>query len=273
MKNRKFSIGFLLSITGTLGLITTLTSCSTNLTDRTSTSTPVADSEGIQENIQRTIEHIPFGQRLPEGTVVYKGPIEQSISVGSSLPGTDIEYLGLTNDKTAQVRLDKQRAIKRGGDSLTWKGNPVEGVEIKLSDRVLWYNEKRLQLAGTIRLRVNQANPKPGPVPQIADSSSSSFLVYKVPVIYRVKQGETIPGTTLTYEGNTDKGAQLSGLPNDEYPYRQVGDSISWQGQLRSNTYLDLIARTVYYNNDSLNVTGVATIILAPTESIATVSR
>jgi hypothetical protein len=178
------------------------------------------------------------------------------------VPGTDIEYVGLTNNKTAEVRIGGQRALKRGSDSLEWKGSPVEGVSMQLSDRVLWFGGDQLQLAGTIRLSVNQATPKPASVPQITEQSTPNLIVYKLPILYRVKRKEAIPGTTLTYVGKTDKGAQLAGLPQDEYPYRQVGDSIAWQGQLRSKVYLDLVARTVVYNEDSLNVTGLATIIL-----------
>lgn len=244
---RKLPISFLSSITAIIGLITILSACGVGSPERT-TSTATPGSARIQKNIQRTL--------------VYKGPIEQSVPAGSFVPGTDIEYVGLMNNKAAEVRIGGQRALKRGSDSLDWKGSPVEGVSMQLSDRVLWFGGDRLQLAGTIRLNVNQVAPKPASVPQITDQATPNLIAYKLPIIYRVKRGEAIPGTTLTYVGKTDKGAQLAGLPKDEYPYRQVGDSIAWQGQLRSNVYLDLVARTVVYNKDSLNVTGLATIIL-----------
>lgn len=248
MMYRKIPIRFLPAIAAIVGLMTILSACGVGPSERTTTSTATPGSESIQKNIQRTL--------------VYKGPIEQSVPAGSFVPGTDIEYVGLTNNKTAEVRIGGQRALKRGSDSLEWKGSPVEGVSMQLSDRVLWFGDDRLQLAGTIRLSVNQATPKPASVPQMIDQATPNWVAYKLPIIYRVKRGETIPGTTLTYVGKTDKGAQLAGLPKDEYPYRQVGDSIAWQGQLRSKVYLDLVARTVVYNEDSLNVTGLATIIL-----------
>lgn len=261
---RKLPIRCLPVIAAIVGLMTTLSACGIGSTERTTSSTPTPGSESIQKDIQRAIENIPRGQRLAQGTLVYKGPIEQSVPAGSFVPGTDIEYVGLTNTntKTAEVRIGGQRALKRGSDSLEWKGNPVEGVSMQLNDRVLWFGEDRLQLAGTIRLSVNQVTPKPASIPQITEQATSNLIAYKLPIIYRVKRGEKIPGTTLTYVGKTDKGAQLAGLPKDEYPYRQIGDSIAWQGQLRSKVYLDLVARTVVYNEDSLNVTGLATIIL-----------
>lgn len=266
MRYRKNPINFLLSITGFVGLITILSGCGVGTLNRTSTPTP----EGTGSGIQRAIEHLPIGQRLPKGTIAYRGPIEQTVPTGSSVSGTPIEYVGLTKDNTAEVHINGQRAFKRRSDSLNWAGSPVEGVQVQLSDRVLWFGEKQLQLAGTIRLTVDNATPKPGSIPKIPEKSNAKLLVYKVPVVYRIKVGETIPGTTLTYLRNTEQGAELGGLPKDEYPYRQVGDSMTWQGQLRSGVYLNLLARTVFYNDNSLNVTGIATIILATDGSTAT---
>ncbi len=269
MRYRNIPINFLLSITGILGLITILSACGTNLSDRNSTSTPTSTPEGVQKSIQRAIEHLPKGQRLPKDTLLYKGPIEQTVPAGSFLSGTNIKYVGLTKDNTAEVSINGQRAFKRSTDSLDWAGSPVKGVQVQLSDRVLWLDQQRLRLAGTIRLRVDNVTPKTSSVPKIPDKPTPNLIVYKVPIIYRVKPGEAIPGTTLTYVGNTEKGAQLGGLPKDEFPYHQVGDSIAWQGQLRSGVYLNLLARTVLYNDDSLNVTGLASIILTTGESTA----
>lgn len=271
MRYRNIPINFLLSITGIVGLMTILSACGAGPPDRTSTATPTSTPEGVQNSIKRAIEHLPIGERLPKNTLLYKGPIEQTVPAGSFLSGTKIKYVGLTKDNTAEVSINGQRAFKRSSDSLDWAGSPVKGVQVQLSDRVLWIDQERLRLAGTIRLKVDNVTPKTSSVPQLPDKPTPNLIVYKVPIIYRVKPGEAIPGTTLTYVGNTEKGAQLGGggLPKDEYPYRQVGDSIAWQGQLRSGVYLNLLARTVLYNDDSLNVTGLATIILTTSESTA----
>lgn len=258
MRCRKTPIGFLFSIAGTIGLITILSSCGTKAPDQSSTPAP----QGIPGAIQKAIEHTTSQPRQSD-RLVYRGPIEQTIAAGSVLPSTKIQYVGATEDGTAQVLIDGQRAFKRGGDSLDWTGSPVQGVTVNLSDRVLWFNPDRLQLVGTIRLAVDNIAPQRSTIPQISNQPTPNVLVYRVPVIYRVKQGERIPGTTLTYLKNTEKGAELGGLPQDEYPYRQGGDSIVWQGQLRSGVYLDLSMRTAVYDDNNLNVTGLATIILA----------
>ena len=257
MKYREIQLRFLLSISGMVGLITIVSAC--GILSPNKTSTPTLTPEGTAR-----------GQRIPASTLVYRGPIEQTVPAGSFISGANIKYIGLREDKTAEVLINGQRAFKRSSDSLDWTGSPLNGVKIQLSDRILWFSKEQLQLVGTIRLTVTQATPKRSQVPQIANQPTPNLVIYKVPVIYRVKPGEAIPGTTLMYVQNTEKGAQLGGLPKDNYPYRKVGDSIAWQGQLRSGVYLNLLARTVLYDDDSLNVTGVATIILATGKSTAT---
>lgn len=250
MKNRKISVSFLLSI---IGLSAILSACVTGSPNRDSTPTLSPTTEGTQKTTD---------QRLPKNTLAYRGPMEESIPAGSFLPGTNIKYVGITSDKAAQINIGGQRALKRIGDSLDWKGSPLNGVDVQMRDRILWFGDKQLQLVGTMNLTIDNVAPKPSSIPQVSDKSPPNLIVHKVPVIYQVKRGETIPGTTLIYEGKTEKGVQLGGLPKDDYPYRLVGDTISWQGELRSQVYLDLLLRTVAYNDNNLDVTGWATVIL-----------
>jgi hypothetical protein len=251
MKNRKKPISFLLSI---ISLSTILSACLADFPNRNSLPTRSPNSEGTQQTTD---------QRLPQNTLTYTGPMEKSVPAGSFLPRTNIKYVGVTPDKTAEVNISGQRAFKRIGDSLEWKGSFLNGVEVQLRDRILWYSDQRLQLVGTIGLTIDNVSPKPSPIPQISDKSTPNLIVHKVPVIYQVKRGEAIPGTNLIYQGKTEKGVQLAGLPNDEYPYRLVGDTISWQGQIRPQVYLDLLLRTVAYNDNNLDLTGWATVIIA----------
>ncbi|NER27967.1 MAG: hypothetical protein F6J89_10095 [Symploca sp. SIO1C4] len=198
-----------------------------------------------------------------EKNLVYKGLVKQEVLVASFLSGTNIKYLGLTEDDSAEVNIDGQRALKRRGDSLDWQGSPLEGVTVALNQRLIILSKEKLQLGGNLRMEVEDVVPKPGLVPQAPDEPSLNLVVYKVPVLYWVKVGEEIPGTTFTYVGKTEKGAELSGLPEGDLPYRQTGDSVTWKGQLRPKVYLDLALRTTLYNEKRLNVSGLATIILA----------
>jgi hypothetical protein len=201
------------------------------------------------------------GGPILEGTLIYSGPAEIGVGAGQLVPGTDVGYLEKVDD-TAKVRIGEQRAFKRPGDSLNWAGSPLRGTDLELKQRVLWFNDRTLQLAGTVRLDIRNADPQRGPIPGQPEEPDPSLVVYKLPVLYRVKTGENIPGTTLVYGGQAEEGARLGGLSAGEYPYRQVGDSIAWQGQLRSGVFLDLLVRATLFDDSGLTVAGFATIML-----------
>jgi hypothetical protein len=89
---------------------------------------------------------------------------------------------------------------------------------------------------------------------------TTSAVHYSGPVIYSVKLGQRIPGTTVTYEGHGEDGAQLGGT--GDYPFRKEGDSVLWEGQLRDGVYLRLDVRAVQFDDRNLRVAGLATIWL-----------
>ena len=183
------------------------------------------------------------------GTLTYSGPTEQSIPMGGGIPGTDIRYMGYS-DAGAEVLIADQRAVKKPGDSLDWQGTPVQGVDVALSQRVLTANPQRLQTVGTVKVTVHDSAPQPAPFP------AGPAYSYKVAVTYSVPKGKLIPGTQITYLGKTDQGAQFGGVSG--YPYRKLGDSVSWTGQLRSNAYLDTTLRVIAYADSFVQVAGLA---------------
>jgi len=181
----------------------------------------------------------------------YKGATEETVAIGETLPGSNIRYVGFSEDG-AELLIDDQRAVKKVGDSLDWQGKPAPGVEVAVTQRILLANETRLQTVGAIKLTVQDPFPA---VAQFPDKPASS---YKVAVTYTVKRGATIPGTLITYTGKTDSGAELKGVSG--YPYRKIGDSIGWTGRLRANVYLDMTARVIAYTDDFIQVAGLATV-------------
>jgi hypothetical protein len=105
MKYRKTPVGFFISTFGIIGLMTMLSACRAGFPDKSSTPTLTPESEAVQKEVERVIEKLPIGQRVPKGMVIYKGPIEQGIPVNSFLAGSDIEYVGLKDEKTAVLAL------------------------------------------------------------------------------------------------------------------------------------------------------------------------
>lgn len=187
----------------------------------------------------------------PASTLTYSGPTEQTVPMGQMLDGSDIRYVAYS-DEGAEVTIGGQRAIKKIGDSLDWKGSPVAGVDVALALRVFSANSQRLIAVGTVRLTVHDAAPAGAQFPD------KPLYSYQVGVTYNVRRGTTIPGTLISYEGKTDEGAKLGGVSG--YPYRKLGDSIGWEGRLRDNAYLDMTLRVIAYTDDFIQVGGLATV-------------
>jgi hypothetical protein len=193
-----------------------------------------------------------------EGPVelTYTAPVEISVKAGENLPGTGIRYVGMS-EKGAEVIIAGQHALKQKGDSLDWKGNPVEGASVDLSLRVLWFTEETLHLVGTGQVVVRQPTPQPAFI-----QNDWPLKFTNAPVTYGVARNEYIPGTTIEYLGKEEEGAHLGGI--DGYPYRKGADSILWDGKLREKVYLRLNVRVLYIGEDSLRVGGTADIWIVP---------
>jgi hypothetical protein len=185
--------------------------------------------------------------------LTYQLPTTLTVPVGQAVPGTDIVYESLA-DQGAYLRIQGQRALKRAGDSVSWKGAPIEGVSVNLALRVLSFSPTELRLVGTVKIVVEGTQPTAGVI------HTTSPLHFSGPVAYGVGQGARIPGTTVTYEGQTEDGAKLGGV--EEYPFRKTGDSILWEGSLRSNVYIRLELRAVQFDDRGLRVAGLATLWL-----------
>jgi len=188
--------------------------------------------------------------RLP-----YAGPVEIAIQRGESLPGTDIQYLGET-ERGAQVLIRDSQVTKEIGDSLDWKGEMVDQVSVDQTLRVVFFTEQTLQTAGTVRVIVT--NPTPTAEPADVEAP----VHFKLPIGYRVDQGQAIPGTPITYVGQAEEGAELGNV--EGYPYRKLGDSIQWEGKLRDGIWLQLNARTAFVTEERLDIIGTADLWIRP---------
>ena len=106
--------------------------------------------------------------RLP-----YAGPVEIAVERGEFLPGTDIQYLGQT-EQGARVLIGDAQASKEIGDSLDWRGEMVDQVSVDQTLRIIFFTEQTLQTAGTVRVIVTNPAPTTGPADVIAKCVSRS---------------------------------------------------------------------------------------------------
>lgn len=186
-------------------------------------------------------------------TLTYTGPTEVYLIAGQALRPTDLVFVGV-QDRRGQFIIEDMKATRQLGDSLDWDGEPSPGVRLSLRLRVIWFRGNGVHLAGMVHVEVRDPQPSPG------GFNRGAPVQYKVPVAYRVPRGGTIPGTTLTYVGPSDRGAELGGL--EEYPFRKIADSILWEGRLRPDVGLALNLRVVYFDEQAIQVAGIAIIAL-----------
>jgi len=195
------------------------------------------------------------GRSSPE-ELFYTAPFEIGVTAGNFLPGTDLQYMGVT-DGSAEVYIKGQRALKQRADSLSWEGGVREDVSLDLDLRVLWFDEAALHAGGKAKVAIARASAQAAEPPAEAPLAFSN-----APVAYTVEKGEAIPGTLLTFEGKTEEGVRLGGT--DDYPYRKGGDSIVWTGAIKENVWLRLDVRVGVYTDQTLTVAGLASIWIEP---------
>ncbi len=183
-----------------------------------------------------------------------------SLDPGDIVPGTRLQYVGRTGD-TYQVSIDGLSATKRAGDSFIWNGVVAPGVYASYSLRLIMAVFGPLRVAGPVTITVFNPQPVEAALPANLDSRlafNNAVINYLVPV------GRSVPGTTLVYAGLSTQGegdqvnrlAQLTGLSG--YPYLALGDSLTWSGWVRDNTYLRYSLRVAGLNEEGLRLAGTA---------------
>jgi hypothetical protein len=177
-----------------------------------------------------------------------------SLQPGESIPGTQMSYINRENE-IFNVTINDLPAVKRAGDSFTWKGIVAPGVIAKYGLRVsptLLGN--KMLAAGPVEIWVLNPIPIETDVTPLVGNAVLHFS--NIAVDIRVPIEGQVPGTSLIYEGIDDQGATLNG--SGRYPYRAVGDSLVWAGRLRGNVLVRYSLRVASFDEDSLRLIGTA---------------
>ncbi len=191
-----------------------------------------------------------WSNRLP-----YAGPVERTVAQGEYLPGTPIRYLGQVA-KGARLSIKGKEKVKEVGDAVDWKEDVVHGVNLDQTYRVAQIGAESLHLAGTVRIIIQNAIPRPGP------ANRDAPIHFQFPVGYHVRVGQTIPGTTLIFLGAGEQGAELGNVEGD--PYRRLDEPITWEGRLGARVWLALDLRPTLISAEQLDVVGTADLWIQP---------
>ena len=203
------------------------------------------------------------GLQTPAGAIAFQGPTEMALTVGLTIPGTDMRVMAAEpGADVIQVEIAGLRAPRRVGDSLdfdgAWPG--INGVTYHLRLRVYQFGAGQWRAAGVQRLVID--NVAPQATSGSVGGTNAGGHQLRFPHTVTTAPGSLFAGMTLGYSGQDDRGAILSGLPEGEYPYRKLGDSVEWAGMLTPNIPVVYHLRMVYYQNANATVGGVVIVTL-----------
>lgn len=205
---------------------------------------------------------VPVSSAPPSSDyLVYTAPAYNiTLTAGQSVPGTGLKYINRAND-VYNVTIDGQSLTRQGGDSLPWQGVIAPGVFAKYNMRITpSFGIDGLIAAGPVELDI--LNPVPTEIASLPATIGNAYAFSGVVIGTSVGVGETVPGTTLVYAGETDQGAAFTGTA--QYPFRALADSLIWLGQLRDNVYVRQNLRVIAFNANSITLGGTAEIWVVP---------
>lgn len=99
--------------------------------------------------------------------------------------------------------------------------------------------------------------------------SEPSDLTYKLPTTLTIHAGEALPGTDITYEYMSEKGAHM--VIEDQEALKRKGDSLDWKGTPLPGVSVDLKLRIVWYTEEDLHAVGTVKITITDVHPQATV--
>ncbi|CAG0946777.1 hypothetical protein ANRL1_03256 [Anaerolineae bacterium] len=198
---------------------------------------------------------LPFASTpQPANTLAYEAPVSLTIKKDTQLNGTSIAYNGKTETGSAKLVIAGLAAPKQVADTVDWEGTPAPNASVKLSTRVVSYDDQAITLVGTARIAIKDVKIQPGGLP------GTPLIEFNAPVTFNLSKNEFALGSNIAYAGSTPNGAQFLGV--EGYPYRKTLDSIQYNGRLTSKVFLRLDLRLIRFTETDAVVGGTAKIII-----------
>lgn len=190
------------------------------------------------------------------GVLTVQGPTERSIAIGEQIPGTDIQLASIS-DQGAIFRIAGLNAQRSRGDSLDFDGPwpGVDEVDYTVRLRVYYIGTESVRAAGVHRMIIRDIQPVAGSAPQ-----HDNYV--RLPFSVDANNDQRFKGMTLGYIGSAERGAEISGLAADEFPFRKIGDSILWEGTVRPDIPVRYNARLLFYSEQNARIGGTVSLYL-----------
>jgi hypothetical protein len=179
-----------------------------------------------------------------------------TLAPGDSVPLTQLTYVN-RDGPNYNVTIDGLAATKRAGDSFSWRGVIAPGViaryNLRLSPTLIGDS---ILAVGPVEISI--LNPVPVELNNSPSTAQGPLHLTAIEIETNIAKGDSIPGTTLVFEGVREEGALLSGT--EGYPYHALGDSLIWTGRLRGNVIVRYSLRVSGLSDEQLSLLGTAEI-------------
>lgn len=199
------------------------------------------------------VEPTPPPAPTPIGdTIFFTAPYAIALTPETTIPGTQLHYIG-PNGELHRTTIDGLAVDKRIEDSFNWKGLLARGIHGEYNLRLELDRTGQLFANGLTRLSV--FNPNPIELP-LGTAPIGDYYFSNIGIHYVVPAGQTMPGTTLIFQGHDEQMATFSGTAG--HPFRSLNDSLIWLGQLADNIFIQYDVTVVSLNEFGLGLTGTA---------------
>lgn len=184
----------------------------------------------------------------PANRLTYDAPVSLTIKTGTTLPGTNLTYIGKSETGAAKLTLGGVLAPKQVADAVDWQGMPVSNVNVRLNLRVAAFDEQTITLVGTARVEITDIKVQPG------GSPGAALLEFSSPVTFSLAKNELMPGSMLVYKGATADGAEFLGM--EGYPFRKQFDSLQYVGRVNPKVFLKFDLRVLKFDANGATLGG-----------------
>lgn len=94
------------------------------------------------------------GPARTDRPVRYTLPVTYKVDKGKTIPGTTVRYVGTEEGKGARLEGLEGYPYRAIGDSILWEGHLTPSVDVQQTLRVLFFNDRFLQVLGTATLYI-----------------------------------------------------------------------------------------------------------------------